>query len=102
MYAPTVINGVLSLFAAAGLSYVVLHPKIHEGGFIKLGLVAMIISLIGSAMSSLSDASMEAAFSAGISLRIGLLLVCVGYAIRFRRNSKDGRPTDFGSLTELP
>jgi hypothetical protein len=99
MHWPSVINGIFSLFAAAGLTFVVLHPRIDEGPLIKLGLIIMIISLIATAMVSL-DTNIEAAFSAGITLRFGLMVVCAGYALRFSRHKKDGEPTDFGSLTE--
>lgn len=95
-----VANSVLGLLAAFGLGYVVLHPRIYEGTAIKFGLIVMIISLIGSAASPLSDSPVSTAYNAGLSLRVGIVIVCLGYWLKFRRHRKEGTPTDFGSLTE--
>ena len=95
-----IFNGVLSLVAAGALSYVVLNPKINEGGLTKLGMIAMVLSLIASAMYSFGDLSPVAAYNAALVLRGGIVLVCLGYWVKFKRHKRDGKPTDFGSLTE--
>lgn len=94
------LNGGLSIAAAIGLSYVVLSPRIEEGGLIKVGLIAMIFSLIASAAYSFLDLPMALAFKAAVVLRGGIVVVCVGYWFKFKRHRRDGTPTDFGSLTE--
>ena len=94
------INSILSLLAAVGLGYVVLHPRIYEGTMIKFGLILMIISLIASAASPISDNPLSTATNAGMSLRLGIVIVGLGYFLKYRRHRKDGTPTDFGSLTE--
>ena len=95
-----VVNTVLSLLAALGLGYVVLHPRIYEGTMIKAGLIVMIISLLGSAAAPLGDNPLSTATNAGLSLRLGIVIVGLGYFLKYRRHRKDGTPTDFGSLTE--
>lgn len=96
------LNGLFSLLAALGLSFVVLHPSIHEGLAIKGGMIVMILSLIASATVAFSDPpSIRAAFNAGLSLRLGILIVCIGYAVKYRKAKRSGGSTDFGHLTEL-
>jgi hypothetical protein len=95
------LNGVMSLLAALGLAFVVLHPAIHEGLAIKGGMITMIFSLLASTAVAFSDEpSATAAFNAGISLRVGILIVCVGYAFKYRKAKRCGGSTDFGPLTE--
>ena len=95
------LNGVFSLFASLGLSFVVLHPTIHEGLIIKIGMVVMIISLCASASVAFDPTpSLTTAFNAGLSLRVGILIVCVGYAFKYRKAKRCGGSTDFGHLTE--
>lgn len=94
-----IINGVFSVLAALSLSYVVLHPSIREGLILKAGLIVMILSLGASAAATV-EMSMDAAFNAGLALRIGIVIVCVGYALKYRTARRDGAPTDFGSLTK--
>lgn len=96
------LNGFFSVLAALGLSFVVLHPSIHEGLAIKVGMTVMIISLFGSAAVAFGDPpSVKAAFNAGLSLRVGILIVCIGYAIKYRKAKRTGGSTDFGHLTEM-
>lgn len=96
------INGVLSLLGALGLAFVVLHPTIHEGLAIKGGMIVMILSLLGSASVAFSDTpSITTAANAGLSLRIGILIVCIGYAFKYRKAKRCGGSTDFGHLTEM-
>jgi len=95
-------NGFFSILAALGLSFVVLHPSIHEGLWIKGGMIVMIFSLLASAVVAFSDApSFATAFNAGLSLRGGILIVCIGYAIKYRKAKRSGGSTDFGHLTEI-
>lgn len=95
-----VLNGALSVLAAGALSYVVLSSKVDEGPWIKVGLIAMILSLIVSAMCSFADLPLETAYNAALVLRAGIVVVCFGYWAKFKRHKRDGKPTDFGSLTE--
>lgn len=61
------------------LSWVVLHPRIHEGLVIKIGLVAMIFSLAATAALTLSNTeNWTALWRAGFVLRLGLFLVGCG------------------------
>lgn len=94
------INSILSVLAAFGLGYVVLHPRIYEGTLIKAGLIVMIISLLGSAAAPISDDPLATATNAGLSLRLGIVIVGLGYYLKYRRHRRDGTPTDFGNLTE--
>jgi len=95
------LNGIFSVLAALGLAFVVLHPTIHEGLAIKGGMIVMILSLFASATVSFSDEpSVATAFNAGLSLRVGILIVCIGYAFKYRKAKRVGGSTDFGHLTE--
>jgi len=95
------LNGFFSVLAALGLSFVVLHPSIHEGLMIKVGMIVMIISLFASASVAFGDPpSITTAFNAGLSLRVGILIVCIGYAFKYRKAKRSGGSTDFGHLTE--
>lgn len=72
-------NGLASLLAAAMLAGLVLNPKIHEGLIVKLGLMAMIWGLIGTAYLTLSESqNWQAVWNAGLLLRAGVCVVCAG------------------------
>jgi hypothetical protein len=93
-------NGFLSIAAAAALSFVVLSSRVDEGAWIKLGLIAMIFSLIVSALYSFFDLPLKTAYNAAFVLRGGIVVVCIGYYMKFKRHKRDGVPTDFQNLTE--
>lgn len=79
-------NGLVSLIAAALLTGLVLNPKINEGVIVKVGLMAMIWGLIGTAYLTLSDSGeWGALWNAGLLLRVGLCIVCVGMWWRARK-----------------
>ena len=98
------LNGILSALAAGALTYVVMSPRINEGGVTKLGMVAMILSLIVSAAFSFpaifGEVDPATAYNAALVLRGGIVVVCVGYWLKFKRRKRDGLPTDWQSLTE--
>jgi hypothetical protein len=93
------LNGVMSLLAALGLAFVVLHPCIHEGSGDQGG---------NDHDDSEPPCIASVAFSPSIAtlrstldwLRGGILIVCVGYAIKYRKAKRCGGSTDFGHLTE--
>lgn len=76
-------SGIVSLIGAAFLSWLVLYPKIQEGVIVKTGLVMMIVSLLVTAALTF-DGSTEwtAYWRAGLYLRLGLCITCVGVIIR--------------------
>lgn len=79
-------NGLVSLLAAAMLAGLVLNPKIHEGLIVKLGLMAMIWGLIGTAYLTLSESqNWQAVWNAGLLLRAGIFVVCAGVGWRSRK-----------------
>lgn len=72
-------NGLVSLLAAAMLAGLILNPRINEGLVVKIGLLGMTWGLIGTACLTLSASqNWEAVWNAGLVLRIGLCVVCVG------------------------
>lgn len=72
-------NGLVSLLAAAMLAGLILNPRINEGIVVKIGLLGMTWGLIGTAYLTLSESqNWEAVWNAGLVLRIGLCIVCVG------------------------
>lgn len=79
-------NGLVSLLAAALLTGLILNPRIDEGVFVKIGLMAMVWGLIGTAYLTLSESdNWGAVWNAGLVLRIGLCVVCVGMWWRARK-----------------
>ncbi len=72
-------NGLVSLLAAAMLAGLILNPRINEGIVVKIGLLGMTWGLIGTAYLTLSASqNWEAVWNAGLVLRTGLCVVCVG------------------------
>ena len=79
-------NGIISLLAAALLTGLILNPTIKEGLFVKIGLMAMVWGLIGTAYLTMSESqNWGAVWNAGLLLRIGLCIVCVGMWWRARK-----------------
>ena len=79
-------NGLVSLLAAAMLAGLILNPRINEGLIVKVGLLGMMWGLIGTAYLTLSASdNWEAVWNAGLVLRIGLCVVCVGMWWRARK-----------------
>lgn len=74
-----VANGLVSLLAASLLTGLVLNPSIREGVVVKVGLMAMIWGLIGTAYLTLSASdNLDAVWHAGLVLRVGLCVTCIG------------------------
>ena len=81
-----VANGLVSLLAAAMLAGLILNPRINEGLIVKIGLLGMAWGLIGTAYLTLSASdNWEAVWNAGLVLRIGLCIVCIGMWWRARK-----------------
>ena len=79
-------NGLVSLLAAAMLTGLILNPRINEGLIDKLGLMGMVWGLIGTAYLTLSgSANFGATWNAGLLLRVGLCVVCIGMWWRARK-----------------
>ena len=79
-------NGLVSLLAAAMLAGLILNPRINEGVVVKIGLLGMTWGLIGTAYLTLSESNnWDAVWNAGLVLRIGLCIVCVGMWWRARK-----------------
>lgn len=79
-------NGLVSLMAAAMLAGLILNPRINEGLIVKIGLLGMTWGLIGTAYLTLSASeNWEAVWNAGLVLRIGLVVTCVGMWWRARK-----------------
>ena len=79
-------NGLVSLLAAAMLAGLILNPRINEGIVVKIGLLGMTWGLIGTAYLTLSESdNWDAVWNAGLVLRIGLCIVCLGMWWRARK-----------------
>lgn len=94
-------NGIISAMGVLALSWVVMHPKIHEGLVIKLGLVAMIFSLAATATLTLTGTEdWTALWRAGFVLRLGLFVAGCGviyraYGSRWRDQAPKRRASDW-------
>lgn len=85
-------NGVMSLLGAGIVSRIILHPDIHEGFVAKVGLIAIVFSLLATAALALSGADDRAGlWAAGLVLRAGLVLVCGAILWRARSFLKSNR-----------
>lgn len=81
-----VANGLVSLLAASLLTGLVLNPSIREGVVVKVGLMAMIWGLIGTAYLTLSASdNWDAVWHAGLVLRSGMCVTCIGMWWRLRK-----------------
>lgn len=79
-------NGIVSIIAAALITGLILNPHINEGLIVKLGLMAMVWGLIGTAYLTLSESSnWGAVWNAGLVLRSGICVVCIGMWWRARK-----------------
>ena len=86
-----VANGFVSLIGACCLSWVILHPNIHEGIIVKIGLMTMVVSLLMTAKLTLEDSTDWTAYwRAALWLRIGICVVCTGVVLRIT-----GTPLDY-------
>lgn len=70
---------IIPLASALALSWVVLHPGIHEGVVLKAGLILMIFGLLSVARSTYESA---AGGSGGFTISVGVLVSCLGAAAR--------------------
>lgn len=83
------------------LTWVVLHPKIHEGLLIKVGLVTMIFSLAATATLTLTNTeNWTALWRAGFALRLGLFFAGIGviwkaYGMHIKRKNPLRRSSDW-------
>lgn len=93
-------NGIVSLLCAAVLTVIVLHSKIHEGVVIKVGMILMILALFATGAHALTmSQSWMALWSTGFTLRLGLLIVAVGFVLRRRKRGSWAKAmTDWGAL----
>lgn len=77
------INGAMSGLAALALCAIVLHPQIHEGPIIKIGLILMIFSLSATAVITLEGQdSWVSLYRAAFTLRLGIFIATIGVLIR--------------------
>lgn len=91
-------NGLVSLFTALVLSWLVLSPKIHEGLWIKAGMICMAMSLLVTAWHTLAmTRDYSSLWAAALVLRTGLLVVCIGLIMRRTRCDSWGQAFDMGS-----
>lgn len=99
-----ILNGTVSLVAAVALSYIVLSPRWNEGLIAKVGLIMMILSLLSTAALTLLPSGMQdwaALWNAGTALRLGVVLVVLGYYLRRRHTWHPlRRRTDWADLDE--
>lgn len=86
----TVFVALLAFVAAAGLSWVVLSPSIHEGLLVKMGLVLMIFALLGIAGASAEGSPPDAYGNALALWLIGGAMAGFGALLRFKKGGRRG------------
>lgn len=93
-------SGVVSLFGAILLAFIVLNPAIHEGGIIKVGLVMMAMALWVTAVHALGRTdNWYALWAASFTLRLGMLVVGLGVIYRrWRKGSWEAALSEWGVL----
>jgi hypothetical protein len=79
-----VANGVMSLLCAVMLAWIILHPNIHEGVLVKVGMNLMMFSLLVTAYYTLGDhyEPWHHLWRAGFTLRLGLFIVVCGLVVK--------------------
>ena len=84
------VSGLASLLCAAALAFVVLTRRVQEGVVIKMGLVMMIGGLLATGVISLKGFdSLRGFWNAGLLIRVGLLVVILGYVRRVDAEMKE-------------
>lgn len=86
----TVFVALLAFVAAAGLSWVVLCPSIHEGLIVKVGLVLMIFALLGIAGAAAEGSPRDVYGNALALWLIGGAMVGFGVMRRFKKGNRRG------------
>lgn len=82
-------NGVVSLMTAAALTLVILSRRVNEGVLTKIGLIITTLSLYASgAVSFVADEAARGIVNSAFALRVGLLIICAGVAVRFFREGR--------------
>lgn len=98
------LNGIISIMGVLALSWVVLHPRIHEGLLIKVGLVTMIFSLAATAVLTLTGTeNWTAIWRAAFALRLGLFFAGCGviwraYGLHWRNSPPRRRAADWADF----
>lgn len=78
-------NGSASLLVSIILARIVLCPNIEEGMVVKVGLITMVFSMLGTAYHMFTKSEdVEALIRAGASLCAGIFLVIVGVFLKTR------------------
>lgn len=99
-----ILNGLVSVVAAVALSHIVLSQRWNEGPVAKAGMIVMILSLLSTAAITLLPSerpNWAALWNAGTALRLGLVLVVLGYYLRRRRALHPlRRRTDWADLDD--
>lgn len=98
MLTPTMqmISVLSSMFVVAVLVTVILRHDIKEGVVIKIGLIFVVMSLLASLFLSMQEhAPAQGWVNAGLSLRVGLAITCLGIVWRAHllgnlRRSREG------------
>lgn len=81
-----IVNGWVSLAGAIAASWIVLHPNIHEGLTVKIGMIAIAFSLLVTAALTFSGgANWHGLLAAGVVLRAGFVVVCLSVLWRVWR-----------------
>lgn len=95
-----ILNGITALICAVILGAIVMHPAIHEGVTLKVGMVMMIFALSATAVHSFSDTeNWRALWNASFMLRLGLTVVAIGFVFRRRKmGSWNAAVSDWGAL----
>jgi hypothetical protein len=83
------ISGVSAILPALALCLVVLNREIKEGVVIKVGLIALIVSLLVTfALTVAESRDWGAYWRASFVTRASILVVCLGLFLRARQYSK--------------
>lgn len=86
------VSGLASLFCAGALSFIVLTRRVKEGVVIKAGLVMMIGGLLATGVISIKGFdSARGLWNAALLLRVGLLVVILGYVRRVDKEMGRGK-----------
>lgn len=86
----TVFVALLAFVAAAGLSWVVLCPSIHEGLIVKVGLVLMIFAMLGIVGAAAEGLPPDAYDNALTLWLIGGTVACLGALLHFEKGGRRG------------
>ena len=75
-----IVNSVTALFCGTLISMLILDKRVHEGPFIKFGMILMTFGLFATGIIIIKDFdTLTGIWNATLLMRLGLTIILIGY-----------------------